>query len=740
MRPGDKVKFIHETREGIIARVISDTMIAVRVEGGTEIDVMRKNVVALADHARSAGSYTGTSEVVLRLQKLGELAHALATGQISEHDLEVNGEDEVGRVERSLREIAFNLEIQRRQQNALYAATKVIAKAENLTDAMPEILRAICESLGWQWSAMWTIDREAGVLRCGGIWQAPLAHVEEFTRLSREYSFPKGIGLPGRVWAQGKPAWVSDVQADENFPRLPTARKVGLHGALCFPIHGSHGTLGVMEFLTIEQEEPDNSLLAMMNAVGSQIGQFIERKLAQEMSAKKIAELEGMHRRLEKDFSLRMEASLRINAQHAATRVLADAPGLSEATPLLLQAICEGLDWQCSLMWAVNEDETALEFVDCWHTDDGNFNDFLAMSKSMNFTRGTGLPGRVWNNGEPLWILDVVKDSNFPRAKTAEKGDLHGAFAFPVRLKDRVLGVMEFFSRKVQEPDEALLAMMAAVGSQIGQFIERKNAEMKAGIYLNEIETQKRLVEHQKLKVEQDYAKRVEDSRRLQAQHSATKVLADAPGLSEATPMLLKSICEGLNWQCSMMWAVNEDETALEFVDCWHSEDGDFDDFLNMSRSMSFTRGRGLPGRVWDNGEPLWILDVVKDTNFPRAKTAEKGDLHGAFAFPVRLGDHVSCVMEFFSRKVQSPDEALLEMMDAVGSQIGQFIERKNAEARSRIYLAEVEKQKNLIEEHQKEIIDSINYARRIQHALLANEERMGWTAVLSALILQTIN
>ena len=57
---------------------------------------------------------------------------------------------------------------------------------------------------------------------------------------------------------------------------------------------------------------------------------------------------------------------------------------------------------------------------------------------------------------------------------------LRGAFAFPIWCVDRVLGVMEFFSRDPAEPDEELLAMMGAVGSQIGQFIERKHSAQAA--------------------------------------------------------------------------------------------------------------------------------------------------------------------------------------------------------------------------------------------------------------------
>src|SRR5262249_35736047 len=78
---------------------------------------------------------------------------------------------------------------------------------------------------------------------------------------------------------------------------------------------------------------------------------------------------------------------------------------------------------------------------------------------------------------EPGCIPDVVDDANFPRAPLAREVGLHGAFGFPIRLGADVLGVIEFFSHKIREPDAELLEMFSAIGSQLGQFIERRRAE-----------------------------------------------------------------------------------------------------------------------------------------------------------------------------------------------------------------------------------------------------------------------
>jgi PAS domain S-box-containing protein len=171
----------------------------------------------------------------------------------------------------------------------------------------------------------------------------------------------------------------------------------------------------------------------------------------------------------------RKQAELRRAAQLAVTRVLADAPSLSDATPQILQAVCVSLSWDLGTIWHVDRD--FLRCVDVWHAGTGKLRKFGQATRDVTFSRRVGLPGRVWATGEPHWISDVARDRNFPRASLANEAGLHGAFAFPIRLGKDVLGVIEFFSREIREPNADVLEMFAAIGGQIGQFIERKRAE-----------------------------------------------------------------------------------------------------------------------------------------------------------------------------------------------------------------------------------------------------------------------
>jgi signal transduction histidine kinase len=157
--------------------------------------------------------------------------------------------------------------------------------------------------------------------------------------------------------------------------------------------------------------------------------------------------------------------------------MLAQAATLEEVTPKILQTVCELLFWDVGTLWSIDREAGVLRCVEVWHDESIAVPQFEAICRQHTFMSGVGLPGRVWSSHEPAYIPDVVHDTNFPRASIAAREGLHAAFGFPILLGADVLGVIEFFSHEIRQPDQELLDMMATLGSQIGQFIERKRAE-----------------------------------------------------------------------------------------------------------------------------------------------------------------------------------------------------------------------------------------------------------------------
>ncbi len=170
-------------------------------------------------------------------------------------------------------------------------------------------------------------------------------------------------------------------------------------------------------------------------------------------------------------------AERRVLMEHAVTHVLAGSTEIGAAAPKIVEAICDNLGWDLGAIWTLNPNAEVLRCVDVWHAPSLQAPAFAEICRRSEFGKGIGLPGRVWTSGAPVWIPDVTRDSDFPRAETAVEVGLHGAFGFPIFDGPQFLGVLEFYSRDIQEPDDHLLEMIGAIACQISQFIERRRAE-----------------------------------------------------------------------------------------------------------------------------------------------------------------------------------------------------------------------------------------------------------------------
>ena len=191
---------------------------------------------------------------------------------------------------------------------------------------------------------------------------------------------------------------------------------------------------------------------------------------------------------------------------------------------------------------------------------------------------------------------------------------------------------------------------------------------------------------------------------------AVTRILSESPALAHAIPRILRTVCETLGWEVGDFWTPKSDGRVLR---CLVSESrvGKFSKFKSVCRKLELAPGIGLPGRIWSNLKPAWISDLTKDNNFPRAPVAAGEGLHSAFAFPISFGKHFVGVMEFFSPEIRERDEDVLKIFSSIGSQIGQFVQRKRAEAA-------LQKSKELLEQ----LVRQRTKALRMSNAELKSE------------------
>ncbi|MEO5954521.1 MAG: response regulator [Nitrospiraceae bacterium] len=158
----------------------------------------------------------------------------------------------------------------------------------------------------------------------------------------------------------------------------------------------------------------------------------------------------------------------------------------------ILRTVCDLSPWDLGILWLPNDEMGVLSSVEIWLQPSVDATEFSRVTMQTVFPRGRDLPGRVWASGKPTWVLDVTQEADYARASLAVQANLHGAFVFPIVMRERVLAVLEFYSRDLRPPDDDLLQVLTVVSSQIGQFIQRKWAETRVHSYAKELEQKNR--------------------------------------------------------------------------------------------------------------------------------------------------------------------------------------------------------------------------------------------------------
>lgn len=173
---------------------------------------------------------------------------------------------------------------------------------------------------------------------------------------------------------------------------------------------------------------------------------------------------------------------------------------------------------------------------------------------------------------------------------------------------------------------------------------------------------------------------RERDAARLTVQYRVARVVTESHSLDEAGPQLLAAIAGPLGWELGHIWET-ADGKPLRLAGAWRRDGLQADQFEQATREMVVAPGSGLglPGRVWESGRPAWIPDVADDENFPRRGAAAAAGLRGGLAFPALSGDRCIAVLELFARDVRAPDAEMLALTEALGTQIGDFINAQKA-------------------------------------------------------------
>jgi PAS domain S-box-containing protein len=187
-----------------------------------------------------------------------------------------------------------------------------------------------------------------------------------------------------------------------------------------------------------------------------------------------IRDISERHRAAEQLARQALEARL----LYEASLLAAETNSLDEALQGCVDIICQLTGWPVGHVCAPAADGGEwIDSTEIWHLDDPQRHSrFREVTQASRFARGEGLPGRIWQSGEPAWIENVQQDDNFPRNRICQDLGVKGAFGFPIKVRGEVVAVLEFFAEREMTPDARLLQMVRSVGEQVGRVLERRRA------------------------------------------------------------------------------------------------------------------------------------------------------------------------------------------------------------------------------------------------------------------------
>jgi PAS domain S-box-containing protein len=162
------------------------------------------------------------------------------------------------------------------------AVSRILESSPTIEDAGPDLLGTVARTLHWPHAELWLVDRVGNVLRNAAMWTEPGYEIPPPDPLA------PGTGVSGVAWETGQPTWIPDISATGSRLNVPSLARHGLRVGLAIPIRDGTGVTGTLSFFGDAAEEPEQSLIALLSGIAAHVGQFLERRRAEDL-AKQLA-------------------------------------------------------------------------------------------------------------------------------------------------------------------------------------------------------------------------------------------------------------------------------------------------------------------------------------------------------------------------------------------------------------------------------------------------------------------
>ncbi|MBD3884697.1 PAS domain S-box protein [Phormidium tenue FACHB-886] len=179
----------------------------------------------------------------------------------------------------------------------MQTVTHAIVASPDFHSALEVALQKVCEATQWEFGEAWVPSADKTVMECSSAWYSKTEHLHDFRRQSSAFSFPRDVGIPGRVWVSRQPEWHQDVSLQKNsiYKRAQLALAAGLKATLGIPLLANDEVIAVLVFYMSEARQEDNRLIELITA-STELGLFVQRKQAEEEMRKSLAKEQELNK------------------------------------------------------------------------------------------------------------------------------------------------------------------------------------------------------------------------------------------------------------------------------------------------------------------------------------------------------------------------------------------------------------------------------------------------------------
>ncbi len=221
---------------------------------------------------------------------------------------------------------------------------------------------------------------------------------------------------------------------------------------------------------------------------------------------------------------------------------------------------------------------------------------------------------------------------------------------------------------------------------QIEEVLARVQNQLSLRLLQSQLQLQARELHDRNSRLQEEIAERQRAEESIRFLLETTRAIGEAVDFHSALEVILHQVGETIGWDVGEAWIPDAEGTVLQSARGWYASNARMDSFRSQSEQLTFAMNIGLPGRVWASKQPEWVEDISQGyPHFLQSQIALEIGFKAGFGVPILVGDEVLAVLVFFKISSCRKDGRFIDIFNAVATQLGSLIQRKQAEELLRI-------------------------------------------------------